>query len=171
MIIRVLMATFACMYTLSASAAPDLSSAEPPLSEGKLSDPRPQDGIREGPWEQYSPDAWWIVYVKPGTRETYAIRYRDFGTGNVFFGSGGQGVRIWVRGIHKSNATVPYRQTMTLYRFLCQSDVFAKDQLIASGSKGNVVRSWKRHGKFEAWAPDSLEEAVADHVCRSINDR
>lgn len=163
---RVLLATL----MIATTAAPEPTFAQSMLA-GKQADPQPQDEVREGPWEDYSPDAWWIVYVKPGSLETYAIRNKDFGTGNVFFGLGGQGVRIWVKGNHKSNPAVAYRKTMTLYRFLCQSKVYAKDQFIASTSNGRIIQSWQRGGKFQAWVPDSLEEAVADHVCRSGTDR
>lgn len=121
---------------------------------------------------EFRTNCWWPVI---NGRSRYFIKTFDWGSAPVgVFYSGDAApssppIEVWVRGQHEGDKSVPYRRSLTLYRFSCARGVnrYAAVQFVAYDANGKTVEQWERSAAAsKAAVPGSTEEAFADAVCR-----
>ena len=136
-------------------------------------DPNPFSRYDPKGWrEKYQINCWYPTY---GDKSEYFIKLNDFDstTGGVLFSKEGwhgrPPVDVWVQGLHKNDATVRYRRSLTLYRLTCWKGVgrYARLNFIAFDAKGSVVERFERPtAAMRVAVPGSKEEAFANAVCK-----
>lgn len=120
---------------------------------------------------EFRTNCWWPVVEG---RSRYFIKTYDWGSApkGLFITKGGAAagpsVEVWVQGLHEADRSVPYRRSLTLYRFSCArgTNRYAAVQFIAFGANDKTVEQWERSGAAsKAAVPGSKEEAFASAVC------
>lgn len=108
-------------------------------------------------------------------RSSFYIKKHDHkvgrGRGQFFSNEGWSGsmpVEVWVLGFHRTDASVRYRKSMSLYRLSCQRNVarFAVLKFVAHSATGEVLEDRETStAKMRVAVPGSKEEAFAQFVC------
>jgi hypothetical protein len=118
-------------------------------------------------------NCWWPVFER---RSRYFIKTYDWGSKPMGLSFSRDAppssppVEVWVRGQHEGDKSVPYRRSLTLYRFTCAQGTnrYAAVQFVAYDANGETVEQWERSAAAsKAAVPGSKEEAFADAVCRN----
>ncbi len=120
---------------------------------------------------EFRTNCWWLVFER---RSRYFIKTYDWGSApsGVFYSRdaapSSPPFEVWVQGLHEGDRSVPYRRSLTLYRFSCArgTNRYAAVQFIAYDSKGGAVEQWERSiATLKAAVPGMKEEAFAAAVC------
>lgn len=119
---------------------------------------------------EFELNCWWPVFEK---RSHYFIKTYDWGLAPPqplipapSFKP--PSIDIWVKGLHTNDKSLPYRRSLTLYRFTCSRGAkrFAAIQFIAYDATDSIIEQWERPStQMRPAIPDSKEEAFGAAVC------
>ncbi|MCL6684465.1 surface-adhesin E family protein [Sphingomonas alba] len=107
----------------------------------------------------------WINTNKVGARDDYAILandlYRSLTNRSAF-------PRVWIRGYHRKNSTVTYRETKALVEIDCMADTIRVERRVYYSASGETVGS---EGPFAAdpIVPGSIGESWRKAACTKFS--
>jgi hypothetical protein len=103
----------------------------------------------------------WVNIANPGLRDDYAILARDLKSQEAK-----PYPKLWVRGYHKNNPTLPYRESKAQYQFNCKAQTISTETHLTYDAQGNVKSDWRSNRyTSDAIVPGSIGARLYAFVC------
>lgn len=111
-----------------------------------------------------SPDGTiWINSNKPGLKEDYAIRAGDLREARA---SGNKNPEFWVRGYHRNNPAVRYRESIFRYVMSCANETYRISASVYYGAYGEVMGEYGSQPQTYVVFPGSYASEWHRLFCR-----